>query len=48
MSSKLKEGIEQLDAQATKECMDVYEQMHRRDILVTRYVQVPNMSLTRP
>jgi hypothetical protein len=47
MSSKLKEGIEQLDAQATKECLEVYEQMKRRDILVTRYVQARKSNLVK-
>jgi len=47
MSSKLKEGIEQFDAQATRECLDVYEQMKRRDILVTRYVQARKTHLIK-
>ena len=33
------------DAQATKECLEVYEQMQRRDILVTRYVQARKSQL---
>ena len=47
MSSKLKEGIEQHDVAATRECLDVYEQMKRRDILVTRYVQARKSSLVK-
>ena len=47
ISSKLKEGIELHDAEATKECLDVYEQMKRRDVLVTRYVQARKSNLVK-
>jgi len=39
--------LTQLDAEATKECLDVYEQMKRRDILVTRYVQARKSTLIK-
>jgi hypothetical protein len=46
-SSKLNEGIERLDSQATRECLEIYEQMERRDVLITRYVQARKPALLR-
>ncbi|KAJ1471812.1 oligomeric Golgi complex subunit 7 [Baffinella frigidus] len=47
VSSKLKEGIENLDVQATRECLDIYDQMERRHVLMTRYVQARKPALLR-
>jgi hypothetical protein len=45
VSSKLKTGIEQLDAPSTRLCLEIYDNLNRRDILVTRYVQVGRADL---